>query len=190
LTNPRAEEACGSEVACNDIIDAVEFLQSKYSIEPNAVFLLGGSGGGHMALMVAAYKTTMWRAVSSWCPITDLALWHKKNGENNGYTPHIEACCGGAPGDSHKVDYEYVKRSPMSYLTQLTKVNLCIHHGRFDKTVPYIHTKNLAFALDALSPPSFFFEIFDGGHDFFPERAFTWFDKILSSKDHKMALTS
>jgi dipeptidyl aminopeptidase/acylaminoacyl peptidase len=189
VDNPRAKEACGSQLACQDIIDATGFVQANYSIDKDAVFLVGGSGGGHMSLMISAYKPEMWRGVSSWCPITDVALWHKYYGAGKGYAPHMEACCGGAPGESPEVDYEYSKRSPMSYLTKLAKANLSVHHGRFDKSVPCIHTINLAVALNALNPENFFFEIFDGGHDFEPERAFAWFDKIMKIANDTTELT-
>ena len=189
VANPRADEACGSQLACQDIIDATEFVQNNYSVDKDATFLVGGSGGGHMTLMTSAYKPELWRGASSWCPITDVALWHKYYGSGNGYAPHMEACCGGAPGDSPEVDYEYSKRSPMSYLTKLAKVNLSVHHGRFDKSVPCIHTINLAVALNALQPENFFFEIFDGGHDFEAKRAFAWFDKLLDKSNDATELT-
>ena len=189
VDNPRAKEACGSQLAYQDIIDATEFVQKNYSIDKNAVFLVGGSGGGHMSLMTSAYKPEMWRGVSSWCPITDVALWHKYYGTGKGYAPHMEACCSGAPGDSPEVDYEYSKRSPMSYLTKLAKVNLSVHHGRFDILVPCIHTINLAVALNAIKPENFFFEIFDGGHEFALERVFAWFDKIMKTANDTTELT-
>ncbi|MDD5597354.1 MAG: prolyl oligopeptidase family serine peptidase [Victivallaceae bacterium] len=189
VKNPRAQEACGSQLACQDIIDAVEFVKNNYPVDEKAVFLAGGSGGGHMSLVTGAYKPEMWRGVSSWCPITDVALWHRYYGKGNGYAPHMEACCGGAPGDSPEVDYQYSRRSPMSYLTKLAKVNLSVHHGRFDKSVPCIHTINLAVALNALAPEKFFFEIFDGGHEAKSECAFAWFDKILGSSGNTTQLT-
>jgi dipeptidyl aminopeptidase/acylaminoacyl peptidase len=189
-SNPRAGEACGSHSACQDIIDAVDYVLENYSVDKDAVFLLGGSGGGHMSLMTSAYKPEVWRAVSSWCPITDVALWHRYYGTGNGYAPHMEACCGGVPGKTPEIDYEYAKRSPMSYLTKLAKVNLSVHHGRFDKSVPCIHTINLAVALNALEPEKFFFEVFDGGHEFKPEVAFSWFDKILNIAQNATELTS
>jgi dipeptidyl aminopeptidase/acylaminoacyl peptidase len=190
VENPRAHEACGSQLARQDIVDAVEFVCEKHSLDRKNIFLIGGSGGGHMSLMTAAYKPELWRGVSSWCPITDVALWHRYYGSGNGYAPHMEACCGGLPGDSPEVDYEYSRRSPMSYLTRLAKVNLSVHHGRFDKSVPCIHTLNLAQALNNLEPENFFFEIFDGAHDFHPERAFAWFDKLYSQQDLATELTS
>jgi dipeptidyl aminopeptidase/acylaminoacyl peptidase len=190
VENPRAPEACGSQLARQDIIDATEFVCENYSIDRDNIFLIGGSGGGHMSLMTAAYKPEIWRGVSSWCPITDVALWHEYYGSGNGYAPHMEECCGGVPGESPEIDYQYSLRSPMSYLTRLTKVKaLSVHHGRFDKSVPYIHTYNLAIALEKLGHTGFFFEILDGGHDFYPDRAFKWFDSLYNKDEDAVGLT-
>jgi len=181
-SNPRASQACGSQLAMQDVIDATKFVLENYSISADKVFLLGGSGGGHMSLMMSAYAPERWRAVSSWCPITDLALWHE---QNSGYAPHIAACCGGKPGVNDEIDKQYKKRSPMTYVEKLRNANLSVHHGRFDKSVPYTHSLKLAIELEKLTPTNFFFEIFDGGHEIHYERAFNWFDtfagKHLSS---------
>lgn len=179
VKNPRAFQACGSKPAMQDIIDAVESVTAEYSIDRDNIFLMGGSGGGHMSLMTGAYRPELWRGVSSWCPITDVAAWH---GQNPNYSAHMEACCGGKPGQSQEVDRQYHERSPMSYLNELKKVNLSVHHGRYDSSVPYTHTRNLAYALEALGAGSFFFEILDGGHDFYPDVAFKWFDKLYSKQ--------
>ncbi len=176
-TNPRAKQACGSQLAMQDIIDALDFVCDNYPVSSENVFLLGGSGGGHMALMMAAYSPSRWRAISSWCPITDLAKWHK---ENSRYAPHIEACCGGAPSENPQTSEEYKKRSPITYIENVTDVNLSLHHGRFDKSVPYTHSFDFAVALEQYKPKRFFFEIFDGGHDIHYDRAFNWFESLLT----------
>jgi len=174
-SNPRATQACGSRLAKQDIIDALDRALKQYSIDEKNIFLLGGSGGGHMALMMAAYAPTRFRAISSWCPITDLAAWH---GQNSNYAPQIEACCGGKPGASPEIDREYRARSPLFQAAAMTNANLSVHHGRFDKSVPYSQTINMALELEKLGAKNFFFEIFDGGHDIRCDIAFRWFDKL------------
>jgi acetyl esterase/lipase len=174
-TNPRAKQACASLFAKQDIIDALDKIPMQYLIDKNNVFLIGGSGGGHMALMMAAYAPKRFRAISAWCPITDLAVWHRQNAD---YAAGIEACCGGKPGASPEVNKEYRDRSPLFQAAAMTNANLSVHHGRFDKSVPYSHTLNLGFALEKLGAKNFFFEIFDGGHDLHCDVAFAWFDKI------------
>ncbi|MCP3964974.1 MAG: DUF2920 family protein [Lentisphaerae bacterium] len=183
--NPRAPKACGSLLARQDIIDAVEHVCGNYSIDKSKLFVLGGSGGGHMSLMMAAFRPTLWRGVSSWCPITDVALWHRYYGRGIRYAANMEACCGGAPGDSDDIDREYALRSPMSYTSAISQAAVSVHHGRYDRSVPYVHTLNLAAAVERLHPENFFCEIFDGAHEMRAERAFEWFEQLLSSDDKK-----
>jgi dipeptidyl aminopeptidase/acylaminoacyl peptidase len=98
-TNPRARQACASPCAKQDIFDALDMVINERSIDTERIFLLGGSGGGHMALMIAGNAPLRWRGVSVWVPITDLAAWH---GENVDYAPHIAACVGGGTGFRHR----------------------------------------------------------------------------------------
>ncbi len=170
--NPRVGEAGGSSLARQDVIDAVRWVGSRFPVDPGRTFLLGGSGGGLLALLVAAATPQLWTAVSVWVPITDLALWH---GENPAYAPHVAACCGGAPGASAAVDERYRERSPLNLAEQLAGINLSLHHGRFDSIVHYRHSWQLALKLEALGAWRFFFEIFQGGHDIRFEQALDWF---------------
>lgn len=174
--NPRARQACASRLAMQDVLDSVGAARARGGIDPERVFLLGGSGGGHMALMMAAYAPERWAAVSAWVPIVDLAAWH---GENPGYAPGIEACCGGAPGAGPETDREYHARSPVFFAEKIAGVNLSLHHGRYDRSVPYSHSWRMAEAIEAFKPKRFFFEVFDGGHELRYDAAFAWFDELL-----------
>jgi len=175
VSNSRATEACASEVAIQDVLDAVRHVGREPGFDQSALFLLGGSGGGHMALMLAARAPKLWTGVSSWVPITDLAAWHD---ENPHYAHHVEACCGGAPGASPEVARQYAARSPMSYLPQLAEATLSVHHGRFDPVVAYSHSWRLAVELERARAANFFFEIFSGGHDIHYHTAFSWFETL------------
>ncbi|MCA1809190.1 MAG: prolyl oligopeptidase family serine peptidase [Lentisphaerae bacterium] len=159
--NPRAPQACGSRLARQDIVDAVEHICAQHPIDRGKIMLAGGSGGGHMALMMAAYAPQLWRAVDAWVPITDLSAWHRERATGN-YVAGMEACCGGAPGASPEVDAEYRDRSPLSHVEALREVNLALHHGRYDQSVPYTHSWRLIQAMQAIGAPRFFFEIFNG----------------------------
>ena len=175
--NPRASHACGSEVARQDVLDAVDAVLAGYPLDPAKVFLLGGSGGGHMALLLAASAPLRWKGVSAWVPITDLSTWFD---ENTDYAANLAACCGGNPGDGPDVDREYRERSPISHLEELANATLSLHHGRFDPVVPYRQSWRLALELERLGAPRFFFEIFDGGHDIRYDCAFAWFDRLVA----------
>ncbi len=90
-SNPDAKDACGSLAARADIKDAIDYVIKNEGVDGDNVFLLGLSGGGHMALMMAGYCPEYFKAIGAFVPICDLARWAE---ENAGYRPHILACCG------------------------------------------------------------------------------------------------
>jgi dipeptidyl aminopeptidase/acylaminoacyl peptidase len=184
VTNPRAREAGGSALARRDIVDATRVVLSEhFSDSAPPVFLHGGSGGGHMGLMTAACEDFPWKAVSSWCPVTDLAAWHEENAD---YRPHVAAVCGGAPGP--KTEEEYRQRSPLHYAEALSKHRLLLAHGRHDQPVSYRHSWKLAQKIEACRPQEFYFQIFDGGHEIHDQAAFAFFDRCLDAGT-RVALT-
>ncbi len=177
-TNPRARQAGGSALARRDIIDATQqVLADRFERKP-FLFLLGGSGGGHMSLQVAGREAFRWDAVSSWCPITDLAAWQQ---ENPNYRAHIEAVCGGAPGQSPEIDAEYHERSPLHVASALANCRLQIGHGREDRSVPYTHSWKIAQAIEACQPEAFYFSLFAGGHELHHAAAFEFFDGTVKA---------
>lgn len=181
--NPRVIEAGGSRLACRDIVDVTREVQKQLGLENSPVFLHGGSGGGHMGLMTAAREDFVWTAISSWCPITDLAAWH---GQAPHYSPHIAAVCGGVPAVSTEENYR--DRSPIFYAEVLSKKNLLLAHGRHDVSVPYTHSWLLAQKLEAYQPQQFYFQIFDGAHEIHHDTAFRFFDRCIQ-KGREQKLT-
>ncbi len=172
--NPRATQAGGSALACRDIVDATREAQRRLDLGSRPVFLHGGSGGGHMGLMTAAREEFEWTAVSSWCPITDLAAWH---GQNPAYSAHIASVCGGAPGA--ETEAQYRDRSPIFYAEILANKNLLLSHGRHDRSVPFSHSWLLAQKIETHNPENFYFQIFDGSHECHHSVAFDFFDRCI-----------
>lgn len=187
VDNPRCKEACASQLAQQDVLDAVAFVRANYKVG-EYIFLLGGSGGAHMALMMAAAAPELWTAVSSWCPITNLADWRL---QNPAYRPHIEACCGGIPEDGAEVAAQYASRSPITYLAQIAQATVYIHHGKSDPSVPASHTLTLYRELfDNYPDAKIYCEIFPGAHDFHPRRALEWFETFIAKKSEYSGITS
>ena len=187
-SNPRCREACGSLLAKQDIIDAIEFVFDKYGerkIDKNNIFLLGGSGGGHMGLLMAAFKPNLWRTVNIWCPITDLIKWHS---QNLSYKEHIEKCCGGKPDKENKnLVKEYKYRSPINYIDKLADVEIYINHGKWDISVPYSHSYELYRRLiKKYSKARIYLNIFNGGHEIHYEEAFKIFNHSKSKHNYKL----
>ncbi len=125
-------EACGSELARQDILDAVKAVLAKTEIDRSRIYLAGTSGGGHMSMLMASYYPNKFSAVSSWVGISDLAKWHgttQLKPVTVRYARELEQCVGGIPGASDAVSYELKMRSPIFHLAKAVNVPLDINTG-------------------------------------------------------------
>jgi dipeptidyl aminopeptidase/acylaminoacyl peptidase len=126
-------QACASRFAIQDVLDAVAQVRKVSRIDAHRIYLLGGSGGGHMTLMMAQAKAGLWAAATAWVPITDLAAWHAfSQQQGSRYAAMLERCCGGRPGSSAAVDAEYRSRSPLFHLARAARLPIDIEVGIHD----------------------------------------------------------
>jgi len=135
-------EACGSEKAQQDILDALDWVLERYPIDKRRIYLTGASGGGHMAMLMAGRYPDRWTAVSAWVGISDLEAWHARHA-TGGYGAMLRASCGGAPGESPAIDEQYRLRSPKTWLHRAVNVPLDLAAGVHDGhkgSVPIRHT--------------------------------------------------
>ena len=152
----RNPQATGSELAVQDVLDAVAYSKKHARIDEKQVFLVGTSGGGYMSLLMAGRAPRVWAGISVWVPISDLSAWHAENkASGRKYARDIELSCGGPPGKSGEVDAQYRRRSPLTHLPKAKGiVPLDINAGIFDGhkgSVPISHTL-LAFNAVAENP--------------------------------------
>ena len=174
VSNSNCKLACGSEYAKRDIQDAIDYVLAHESVDAENVFLLGESGGGHMALLIAGMIPEYFKAIGAYVPITDLRKWVH---ENANYREHVLACCG----DDEE---EMLKRSPIAYLDNVAKANLKIFHGKYDRSVPVTHSVTMFNCLMEKYPCSrVFLDIFDGGHEIDMEAAMYWFLSQYQKKE-------
>ncbi len=141
----RRPEACGSDLAVQDVLDAVAWAKANARIDDDRVFVAGASGGGHMALLLAGRAPELWAGVYAACPIFDIADWHRqrapKGGKKSQYAVDIEMSCGGLPEERPE---EYARRSPRTFIAAAraaeTHVDICtgIHDGH-SGSVPVSH---------------------------------------------------
>ncbi len=132
-------EATGSQLVVADIVSAVEYAKKTTKIDSSAIYLVGTSGGGYTALVMAGHRPEIWAGVSAWVPISDLNAWHAQGK----YVSDLVKSCGGAPGASAKVDKEYTERSPITYLRKAKGLTLHINAGIHDGhkgSVPISHS--------------------------------------------------
>jgi len=126
--------ACGSDFVISDLEDAVAYMKESGQVDPARIYLCGGSGGGHCALLMAGRRPDLWTAVSAWCPISDIAAWHEQclNTPNKNYSENIEVSCGGNPATSPVAAREALLRSPVTWLKNAKGVILDISTGIHD----------------------------------------------------------
>ncbi|MCA8993800.1 MAG: prolyl oligopeptidase family serine peptidase [Planctomycetaceae bacterium] len=139
-------EACGSELARQDVIDALDWALKEFDVDHTRVYLAGVSGGGHMTMLMSGYAPNRFSAASAWVGISDLKAWyefHAPDGKPAKYAQMISNSCGGAPGTSADVDTQYVSRSPLTVLARATELPLDLNAGINDGhsgSVPISHT--------------------------------------------------
>ena len=146
----RTPQACGSELAQTDILDATEWAKSSLRVDTSRVYLTGVSGGGHMTMLMASRYPQQWTAASAWVGISDLALWYKKHADTR-YGEMMRKSCGGAYGDSSKVNKEYIKRSPKLYLKKAPNIALDIAAGIHDGHTGSVPITHSIFAFNAIA---------------------------------------
>ena len=134
-------DACGSEKAVADVLDAVAWAQKEFDIDAKRIYIAGGSGGGHMTLMAIARAPGIFAAAAAFCPISDLARWHADGLKlKTEYPKMLELSCLGTPAEKPE---EYRRRSPLWVLDRASSVKVYlaagIHDGHRDQSVPVGH---------------------------------------------------
>ncbi len=147
-------QATGSECALQDIADAVMFAKNKCAVDSQRIYLVGVSGGGHAALLMAGRFPGLWTAVSVWVPIVDLKAWYAESVEReNEYAHDIIQSVGGIPGQSCHTDSVCSARSPITYLSDTLKVRLDINTGINDGYSGSVPTTHAIRAFNAVAKP-------------------------------------
>ena len=145
-------EACASDLASQDILDAVAYARRDARIDASRIYLIGGSGGGHMSLVMAARAPELWAGVSAWVPISDLAAWHAESKvRKNNYAKMLEQSCGGAPGPATEAEYRH--RSPLFHLAAAQGVPLDINTGIHDGHTGSVPVSHSLRAFNVLATP-------------------------------------
>ena len=96
----RNPDACGSEKAVGDVLDAVAWARKEFDVDADRIYIAGGSGGGHMTLMAIARAPGLFAAAAAFCPISDLARWHADGLRlKTEYPKMLELSCLGTPAE-------------------------------------------------------------------------------------------
>lgn len=135
-------EATGSELAIQDVMDAVAYAKENAKVDASRVYLVGFSGGGMAVLSLAARHPDIWAGVVAWGSVVDLLDWYEYNRQmpDRYYDEHIEASCGGVPEKGSEAADDCRQRSPVAHLSQSLDVPVYLGHGIEDELVPPSHS--------------------------------------------------
>ncbi|MCP3974523.1 MAG: alpha/beta fold hydrolase, partial [bacterium] len=131
--------AVGSELAVQDAADAIDYGIAQAGVDADRVYVVGYSGGGMMALLLAGRHPGKVTAVSAWGPPHDLVEFYDYSlREGRGYASDISRACGGDPRVAGPVQDECMNRSPVTYLDSARDqaVPVFIAQGIRDPYVP------------------------------------------------------
>lgn len=149
----RTPAAMGSDLAVQDILDAVAEAQRLTAVDSDRVYLLGFSGGGHMALLLAGRHPERWAGVSAWCGISDVAAWHAQRPDAS-YAQQIESALGGNPQTDPAAAAEAAKRSPLTWLERATALPIDIATGIHDGHTGSVPVSQSLEAFNRLAAPA------------------------------------
>jgi predicted esterase len=135
-------EAMASDVAIQDIVDAVNFSKGSANIDTSRIYIVGSSGGAMTALVTAGKHPDIWAGVVAWVPVFNLVDWYKfsQNYPHRDYNRHIVTACGGVPLPGTAAAAECLRRSPSSYLQNAKGIPVFLAHGTIDVLVPPDHS--------------------------------------------------
>ena len=131
--------AVGSELAVQDAADAIDYAVAQGGVDADRVYVVGYSGGGMMALLLAGRHPDKVTAVSAWGPPHDLVEFYDfARRKGLGYARHISVACGGDPTVAGPVQDDCLRRSPVTYLDSAREheVPVFIAQGIRDQYVP------------------------------------------------------
>ncbi len=150
----------GAVPAQHDIIDALNQSFATYNVDRSRVYIIQESAGGLVGFITAAKYPSYFAGIFSMSSPTDLRLWA------NDYLPAYIQMLKEIGGTPEQKPFEYQRRSPILFASNLINTPIIIMHGNQDKKVPLYHAENMYNAIINHNPEApVDLIVFNGGHD-------------------------
>lgn len=128
------------EAMLNDLADGIRWLLAEGVADPARICVVGGSYGGHAALMAAVKLPHLIRCSVAFAPVTDLRLWLDSMKETPAHTQTAAMVMGGRGA-------AYLRDNSPAAQAKRTGVPVLLLHGESDLTVPIEHSLLMEKAL-------------------------------------------
>ena len=204
VSHVRQPRATVDEIVA-DVARGVRFIRghaAEYHIDPDRIGAIGGSSGGHLALMLAtrggpvaaasddasAGVSSAVQAAAVFCPVTDLAdLSGSTEDPGDGGPPRsFRQAFAQEPVDMTRWRVTARELSPLSHVTA-DLPPILIHHGDRDPLVPLAQSRRFHERAAALGRDVTLTEVAGAGHAWLAlpwhiERSAAWFDDRLGAR--------
>lgn len=150
----------------HDVMDAIDYMLTHFSIDADRIYMSGFSAGGGVAATIAAKYPHVFAAVVDWIGPTDLHAWARQRPQL--YEGMVVNDFGCPPdGESGACPFEWERRSARKLVMNLKHVPMAIVHGRADEVVPFVQSEQFYTAMSELYDPTAHNKVavwHDGGH--------------------------
>jgi hypothetical protein len=136
-----------------DIIGAAKYMVKNYGVDPDRIYLVGGSMGGQIATVVSAKFPHLFAAIHEYKGITDLEQWYiEVNNDYDQLTLEKECHIDGTPKTPSENPFCYERRSSTNFGRNYIHIPISIKHSVHDELVPISHAYNLRDAINSFDP--------------------------------------
>jgi acetyl esterase/lipase len=105
-------EAGGSDLAMNDLDDAIDWAVSRFKVDTARIYVVGVSGGGYATLCAYGRLRHKVASYTAWVPISDLGAWYYESLIlNKKYAENVLAVTGSSPDRLNQEEIDH--RSPL-----------------------------------------------------------------------------
>lgn len=126
--------ACVSELAMQDIDDAIDYALTHFNCDKERIYVIGSSGGGYATLAAFMKSKHNIAEFSAWCPISDIYWWyHQTKARKLKYWEDILKCTSSPNGELDEASAK--AKSPIYWKTptqKLATARLKIYQGVYD----------------------------------------------------------
>src|SRR4030081_2180266 len=145
-THYEAIDYGGKEV--DDVISAVDYLQTLPYVDMGRVGMMGWSHGGFITAHTLFRDDHPFKAGAAIVPVTNLVFRLSYKGPSYQDDFAAEEGIQGLPFEKRE---EYIKRSPVFHASNL-KVPMLVHVATNDEDVNYVEDQQMVYTLRALKP--------------------------------------
>ncbi len=162
IPNPPGKYAYASLEAQHDLIGTLEYMLQHYNVDPQRIYLYGGSMGGQLAMVMGGKHPDLFAAVFENKGPSDWPAWYDETQrlQRDGYKQAfhfqwMERECfeqiNGTPTrrNPSQNSFCFARRSGISYASNLRHTPLKLTHSEADLLVPASHAHNMRSALQA-----------------------------------------